>query len=213
MADNWLKKIWKDPVFSKIIAAFIIWFPTKIIPIIFNPNENNKVYFIINIIQSNSKNIFILFILILLLIVTYYYIKEKYSKKTYKKKVFKRANYKWLINLIRSEAKRYMFILWFPIHGQTSCEIYKEYSYEDRTKLMSKKTFNELLEKNVIQLSTGMNYFDIILTDNAYSLIDKYIKENYLHDDRMNDFINILKNSSIVDLLNVHLYYSDYIKP
>ena len=220
MADRWYKKIWFDPVLSKVISVILLsvlsyigYFVLKLTEINKNSeNVNNIENMVIEFVQNYYKDILIIILTILLLIFIIYYLKEKYFNKKYKTKIkeIKKSDIKWLINIINSEAKRYMFLLWYPVHGQISYDVHLKIADEDKAKLISSKTFNELKEKGIIHVYHSQWTFEISINEEIYNVIDNHIKANFLTNDDMKDFINGLKNAIFETTLYFHIYTSDY---
>ena len=220
MEENLIKRIWKDPVLSKVIAFFIIAALSSIglslIKLIGINTENEDIIrfqdIVIEFLQLNYKNILIIILITILMFFLYYYLKEKYFNKNIKLNKIKKIDKKWLINKLINEPRRYMFLLWYSIHGQTSCDINLKISSEEERKVNSSKTFKELIEKKIIFLYQSQWSFDITINENAYNIIDKYIKEKYINNDDEGDFMNYIKVTPFETLLKVHIFSSDYIK-
>jgi len=219
MNEKWYKKYWNDPVFSKVIATFLVYILMQISILILNiiglKIENitiaESMKRIIEVSKNNQKNVIIIFLIILLIILIYYRIKEiKTKKKSYILNSISNKDKKWLLDHIVSEPKKYEFLFWFPVNGLMSYDMHNKLSYDEERKIWTSKTFQMLEEKNILSKYLSQFSSSISINNKVYDLLNDYFKENYLPKDNYKEILRLLKNMPFEYLLQGHILFTDY---
>ena len=207
-----VKKLWNGVVFSKVIATIISTFIIGIFVFIMNKigvDFNSITEFLL----VYYREIIIILLTISLIITIIFLIIEKKknaSNKNIKKRKKIIIDKDWLINKLNSETDRYMFLLWLPIHNQMSIELHDKISDEDKNKLLSLKTINDLQENNIIYIYRSQWSFSISITDSVYTILNTYIKNIIISSEEKKEYINKINNVVFETALIFHICTSDY---
>jgi hypothetical protein len=103
-----IKKIWKDPVGSKVIAAGLI-FLFGLIYKLYTYNWNINLLFVKLIL--NNYQIIIIIVLIIVVFLQFYY--NRKNPQVYKKKD---GGIRWILKLDNQSFQKYLFLYWFYIN-------------------------------------------------------------------------------------------------
>ena len=214
MQGNIFKKIWHDPVFSKVISACII---TYILPNLSSfilyitgfktDNELiSKFVFFGEFVKTHFLIILLLFFFFLLVIFVIFFLKEAFSVAKPLQKKFQKKDEKWLINCIEQEIQKYLFLLWFPLKGETVGVIHLPAS--EKLRVFNSRTFKLLESKNVV----NRGYFDysVSIDELAFKILDNYLKKDYTGSEEQKKFIAEMKNMEFVDILLNCVFVTDY---
>ena len=212
MILNWVKKLWNSVVFSKVIATLISAIIIGLFVFIMNKigvDFNSITEFLL----VYYRETIIIILAILLIIFLILFIKEKRKNISNKNiKIRKRIiiDKDWLIKKLNNELNRYMFLIWLPIHNQMSIELQDKISDDDKNKLLSLKTINDLQENNIINIYRSQWSFSISITDDVYTILKKYIDEYILSSEENKQYINNINGVVFETALIFHICTNDY---
>jgi hypothetical protein len=172
--NNFLHKIWADPVWSKVISAIIIGILTYIL----KPED-------VSLVDYYFKKIIIailLFIFVMVIIAILQATKDK-------------LNIIWLKKMFAKNKEDYVFLLWFPINKKK----YNNKSYlvshdDDITNIVSSIIIQKLRDHNILRLG-DLGFFEI--DTKAYDFLDKLLQQK----DKYSNIIGIASKVSLEDLI------------
>lgn len=224
MEHNILKKIWHDPVISKIIGGLlttailsVLGLITKFIGELLNNGAIiNVIGAITNFIYINIKNIIIILLILIVVILFYNYLKIKYPRKIDESPETKKENaedtvqdsLKWMINILEKDPGKYVFLLWFPINGLTAVQLLNMTPIE-RVNIRNSKTYKTLEEKNI--LKSGL-YYKLEINNIAYEYLDNYCKQRLANanDEDIKGTVKILKKMPFEEIMKICVLLTDY---
>jgi hypothetical protein len=172
--NGFLKKIWTDPVWSKVISAAIIVLFTYVLKQLFPSFINN--YFKETIICIS------LFIFVLLLI-NFVVILNK-----------NKPDIRWLKNMLKNHTEDYIFLLWFPINKKVrNDKSYLMLHDDESIRMVNSIIVKKLEDHNIFEMGS---YGIIEINAKAYD----YLEGFYNKCNKNDEFIKTAKMRSLEDL-------------
>jgi hypothetical protein len=184
------KKIWKDPVWSKVIAAGIIAF------VVWISGFYTTLYILFQIVLLHIwSNIFLYLFIISLVVIISLLRKLNKTKDAYLSQ--KKTSSNWFITLNDDAFYKYLFLLWFPLHRTLQTE---KFFYNEKFDHIPE--FYELYTRKVIfNKNIGAVEYVIVINKEVYDYLDDfYQREKDKFDIDMNQFVDMLKNVSFYEL-------------
>lgn len=184
-----LRKIWNDPVWSKLIASGIIALITFLFSKYSQIISAGSIKAIVNNIFSNTLVVIILFFLFssLLLIV---FTGGVFSN-------FRRLNV-LIRNIHKEKNSNYWFLFWFIINHTISSE-----------RLLQSQSFshipemNELYSRNILKDSfSSLTQFTIDLDKNVYDYLDKKYQKLTNRNQKFKNYINQITGKKFQEIIS-----------
>lgn len=177
------KKIWNDPVWSKVIATFIV----AIFPVVLLWNYVIEIVSLVfSFIFTNwsySLNILLFTILVIFILLSV-------------KKRKKNRSLKWLKNNMNTHLDKYMFLFWFPING-TLIGNYNGIPIDIVSNINHTKMINDLLRNEVISFDTRF-IARISMNEKTYEYLESKLKKDPTNAKKL---INLLKDKEFKDVV------------
>lgn len=195
---NWIKKIWKDPVWSKVIASSIvaitIWI-SGFYPTLYS-------WFVNSILHILSNIFLYLFILAVIVILSLLRKLNKNKKSSLPQKelvlnIEKKIGLNWFNTLPDDSFYKYLFLLWFPLHRTLQTE---KFFYNEKFDHIPE--FYDLYVKKVI-FNKNINAVEyvIVINKEVYNYLEEFNqREKGKYDYEMNEFVDMLKSVPFYEL-------------
>jgi c-di-GMP-related signal transduction protein len=163
---RFIKNIWNNPVWSKVISAGIL----AIVGTIATITNWVKIKSVLPAILMFARNNYERFIIIILLIVLI----TIFINKIIKKSVHKKPDIRWLKKNLDSIMSENYFLMWFPLNGVMHGSLGR-LSAADSLKVTHSRKIVPLFEKNII----SMGYYGSIDIDKkAFDIIDNFVNRS-----------------------------------
>lgn len=195
---NILNKIWKDPVWSKVIAAGIVAFFVWIFGF-----YSTLFTWLMKCLEYLWSNIFLtLFILsILVILILLRKLNQTQTTTIPEKEVNsnppQRIGSNWFSTLEDDSFYKFLFLLWFPLHRtlQTEKFFYDE-KFDHIPEFYDLYAHKVLFNKNVSTIE-----YVIAINKEVYDFLEEfYQREKGKFDIEMNKFVDMLKTVSFYEL-------------
>lgn len=188
--SNIITKIWKDPVWSKVIAAGIIAISVWLSGFY----KTLYGWFLIVLLHIWSNIFLYLFIISILVII---HLLRRLNKTKNASIPQKKPSSNWFITFYDDSFYKYLFLLWFPLHRTLQSE---KFFYDEKFDHIPE--FYELYMHNVIfNKNVGAVEYVIVISKEVYDYLDEfYQREKDKFDSDMNKFIYMLRNVSFYEL-------------
>jgi len=181
---NKILKIWKDPVWSKVIAAGIIAITVWVSGI-----YSTLFDWFLNVALHLWSNLLLyLFILSVVIILLLFRKLIKTKKSLHPIKV---SGYKWFTTLSDDSFYKYLFLLWFPLHRSLQTE---KFFYDEKFEHIPE--FYDLYKKEIIfNKSVSAIEYVIVIDRDVYDYLEEfYQREKEKFDADTSKFVNTLTN-------------------
>jgi hypothetical protein len=163
---QFLKNIWNNPVWSKVISAGIIAVIGTVVTVINWTKVKNILPTVLVLASDNYEWIIITILLILLIIISINYLIKRLAQK--------KPDIKWLKKNLDQIMSENYFLIWFPLNGVTHGSL-GGLSASDSLKVTHSRKILPLFEKKII----SMGYYGSIDIDKkAFDVIDNFVNKN-----------------------------------
>lgn len=196
---NFLNKIWKDPVWSKVIATGIITLLVLIVGLY--PKVSGWLMTWLGYLWHNLfLYLFILSVIVnVILIIKLNNIRKASGRiKGDNLSAGKETGSNWFINLDDISFYKFIFLLWFPLHRTLQTE---EFFNSERFDHIPE--FHDLYTKRVIyNKQVSAIHYVIVIDKGVYDYLEEfYHSDNEKFGVPLNNFVNLLKTMSFYDLM------------